>query len=82
MQFGRKDVIGAACAVVSIGLVAWLAQDSLARADCRDLLRWSDFASVEGDVEDAGLDALKSRLETGQGSEAEQACVARVGPPF
>ncbi|KCZ54686.1 hypothetical protein HY29_13475 [Hyphomonas beringensis] len=82
MQFGRKDVIGAACAVVSIGLVAWLAHESLASADCRDLLRWHDFASVEGDVADPELEALKSRLETGQGSEAEKACVGRVGLPF
>ena len=82
MHFGRKDLAGAACAVLAIGLIAWLSLDSWARADCRDLLRTADFAAAPGEVSDPELAALKARLETGQASEAEQVCAGRIGLPF
>lgn len=81
-QFDRKDMIGAACAALAIGLVAFLSLDSWARADCRTLLRTGDFASAEGAPDDPDLAALAARLRAGEGSAAEAACVHRIGLPF
>jgi hypothetical protein len=81
-NFDRKDMTGAACAVLAIGLVAALSLDSWARADCRTLLRSGDFASAEGQVADPGLAALRARLQTGEGTVEEAACVQRIGLPF
>ena len=81
-NFDRKDMTGAACALLAIGLIAVLALDSWARADCHDLLRSADFASGEGAVADPELAALEARLRAGQGSPEETACVKRIGLPF
>ena len=81
-HFDRKDMIGAGCAVLAIGVIAFLTLDSWARSDCRDLLRAGDFASSEGEVTDPDLAALEARLRAGEGSDAETACVQRIGLPF
>ena len=82
MTFDRNDMIGAGCAVLAIGLIAWLSLDSWAISTCHETLRTADFASAEGDVADPELEALRARLASGQGNPEEQACVARVGLPF
>ena len=81
-QFDRKDMIGAACAVLAIGMIAVLAGDSWARADCREVLRFGDFASAKGGVTDPDLAALEARLRAGEGTPEEAACVQRIGLPF
>ncbi|WP_339797342.1 hypothetical protein [uncultured Hyphomonas sp.] len=81
-HFDRKDLIGAACAALAIGLIGFLALDGWARADCRELLRFGDFASAEGDVTDPELAALEARLRAGQGTIEEAACVQQIGLPF
>ena len=73
---------GAACAALAIGLIGFLALDGWARADCRELLRFGDFASAEGDVTDPELAALEARLRAGQGTIEEAACVQQIGLPF
>ena len=81
-KFDRKDMIGAACAVLAIGLIAFLALDSWARADCRELLRIGGFSSAERDMTDPDLAALEARLRAGEGTVDEAACVQRIGLPF
>lgn len=66
-HFDRKDLIGAACAALAIGLIGFLALDGWARADCRELLRFGDFASAEGDVTDPELAALRPACGPGRG---------------
>ena len=80
----RNDMIGVACAIVAIGLVAGLSLESWAIADCRDLLRTADFKRA-GTLEPAmaaDLSTFRSQLETGSAGPEADACVARVGLPF
>lgn len=81
-RFDRKDMIGAVCAVLAIGLIAVLSLDSWARAECRGLLRFGDFAATEDVLADPDLAALAARLRAGEGSPEEAACVQRIGLPF
>ena len=80
----RNDMIGAACAMVVIGLVAWLSLESWAIADCRDVLRTADFRQA-GTLEPAmaeALSAFRSQLEAGRAGADASACIARIGLPF
>jgi hypothetical protein len=80
----RNDIIGAACAIVAIGLVAGLSLASWAIADCRDVLRTADFQRA-GTLEPAkaeSLSAFRSQLETGRAGPEADACIARIGLPF
>nr|WP_321359240.1 hypothetical protein [uncultured Hyphomonas sp.] len=38
MQFERSDLIGGACAVLALGLIAWLSLDSWAITQCEQIL--------------------------------------------
>jgi hypothetical protein len=80
----RNDMIGAACAIVAIGLVAGLSLESWAIADCRDILRSDDFqrAGTFEPAMAADLSAFRSQLEAGSAGPEADACVARVGLPF
>ena len=80
----RNDMIGAACAIVAIGLVAGLSLESWAIADCRDVLRTADFQRA-GSLEPAmanALSAFRSQLEASTAGPEADACIARVGLPF
>jgi len=80
----RNDMIGAACAIVAIGLVAGLSLESWGNAECRDILRTADFQRA-GPLEPAMADelsAFRSQLETGSAGPEADACIARVGLPF
>ncbi|MFT5775549.1 hypothetical protein [Hyphomonas sp.] len=80
----RNDMIGAACAIVAIGLVVGLSLESWAIADCWDVLRTGDFQRA-GTLEPAmaeALSAFRSQLEAGSAGPEADACIARVGLPF
>ncbi len=80
----RNDMIGAACAIVAIGLVAWLSLESWKIADCREVLRTADFQRA-GDLEPAmaeELSAFRAELEAGRAGADASACIARIGLPF
>ncbi|MEZ6001728.1 hypothetical protein [Hyphomonas sp.] len=38
MQLERSDLIGGACAVLALGLIAWLSLDSWAITRCQEIL--------------------------------------------
>ena len=38
MQLERSDLIGSACAVLALGLIAWLSLDSWAITRCEEIL--------------------------------------------
>ena len=38
MQLERSDMIGSACAVLALGLIAWLSLDSWAITRCEEIL--------------------------------------------
>ena len=38
MQLARSDLIGGACAVLALGLIAWLSLDSWAITRCEEIL--------------------------------------------
>ena len=80
----RNDMIGAACAIVAIGLVAGLSLESWANANCRDVLRTADFqrAGSLAPAEADALSAFRSQLEAGTAGPEADACIARVGLPF
>ena len=42
MRIERSDMIGAGCAVVALGLIAWLSLDSWAIARCEEFLATTD----------------------------------------
>ena len=77
-------MIGAACAIVAIGLVAGLSLESWANANCRDVLRTADFqrAGSLAPAEADALSAFRSQLEAGIAGPEADACIARVGLPF
>ena len=54
MKPDRNDMIGAACAVVAIGLIAWLALDSWAIARCEEFIESEAYV---------GLDSLTAEQE-------------------
>ena len=47
MQLERSDLIGGACAVLALGLIAWLSLDSWAISRCEGLLA-ADGAGAAG----------------------------------
>jgi len=47
MQLERSDLIGGACAVLALGLIAWLSLDSWAITRCEEILS-ADAAGEAG----------------------------------
>ncbi|KDA01481.1 MAG: hypothetical protein V7651_15335 [Hyphomonas oceanitis] len=80
----RNDIIGAACAVVAIGIITFLSLDSWAIADCRTVLREAEFQRAGALEPDAAADlaAFRAQLEGGAAGPEAAACVDRIGLPF
>ena len=83
MTYSRSDIIGAACAVLSIGLIAYIATESWALSDCRETLRSADFAGIDtlDAVARADFEAFRARIAAGQTSEVEARCINKIGLP-
>ena len=47
MTFNRKDMIGTACAVVAIGLIAWLSLDSWATTRCKEFIKSEAYVGAD-----------------------------------
>ena len=58
MQLERNDLIGGACALLALGLIAWLSLDSWAITRCEGILA-SDGAGDAGDVSPEAARCLK-----------------------
>ncbi len=80
----RNEIIGTACALGALALVAYLSYDSWQVAECRSVLLTKNFERYTRDNAHSSpqLLALKARLESNSLTEEEAACVKRIGSPL